>query len=179
MPDPFSLPSAQHPNGVSATPRHSVASPMQSVPVSMAPAFLRRPAQALARFALALVLAGPWMAAPVHSQGSGAAPGVPADTKAGAGAEAKPAVDPKAGGDPKAGAEKRSQCIGCHAIPGYKASFPKVYSVPMIAGQNAKYLEAALLAYRKGDRPHPTMRGIAWSLSDTDIADLAAYYAGR
>ena len=80
-------------------------------------------------------------------------------------------------GDPKAGAAKRSQCIGCHAIPGYKASFPKVYSVPMIAGQNAKYIESALIAYRKGDRPHPTMRGVAGTLSDTDIADLAAYYA--
>jgi cytochrome c553 len=82
-----------------------------------------------------------------------------------------------AAGDPKAGAEKRSQCIGCHGIPGYKASFPRVYNVPMIAGQNAKYIESALNAYRKGDRPHPTMRGIAWSLSDADIADLAAYYA--
>jgi cytochrome c553 len=119
------------------------------------------------------------MAAPAQGQGSGAATGGAADAKAGATAEAKAAVDPKAGGDAKAGAEKRSQCIGCHAIPGYKASFPKVYSVPMISGQNAKYLEAALLAYRKGDRPHPTMRGIAWSLSDTDIADLAAYYASR
>ncbi len=85
----------------------------------------------------------------------------------------------QAAGDAKAGAEKRSQCIGCHGIPGYKASFPRVYNVPMISGQNAKYIEAALTAYRKGDRPHPTMRGIAWSLTDADIADLAAYYAGN
>lgn len=80
-------------------------------------------------------------------------------------------------GDAKAGAAKRSQCIGCHGIPGYKASFPRVYNVPMIAGQNAKYIEAALTAYRKGDRAHPTMRGVAGTLSDADIADLAAYYA--
>ncbi|NJM33230.1 MAG: cytochrome c, partial [Limnobacter sp.] len=66
---------------------------------------------------------------------------------------------------------------GCHGIPGYKASFPQVYSVPKIGGQNAAYLEAALKAYRKGDRLHPTMQGIAASLSDQDIADLAAYYA--
>jgi len=156
-----------------------IAATVQSGLTSMSTALLRRPTQALARFGLAFVLAGGWMAAPAHSQSSGAAPGGSVDAKAGAAAQAKPAVDPKAGGDPKAGAEKRSQCIGCHAIPGYKASFPKVYSVPMIAGQNAKYLEAALLAYRKGDRPHPTMRGIAWSLTDTDIADLAAYYASR
>lgn len=82
-------------------------------------------------------------------------------------------------GDAAAGAKKISMCIGCHAIPGYKASFPSVYSVPMISGQSAGYLAAALDAYRKGDRSHPTMRAIAGSLSDQDIADLAAYYASR
>jgi len=137
-------------------------------------------------FSFVFLLVAPWISAPAYSQGTAAAPGVATEAKPGSpvedakgAADAKAAVESKAGGDPKAGAEKRSQCIGCHGIPGYKASFPKVYRVPMIAGQNAKYLEAALIAYRKGDRPHPTMRGIAWSLSDTDIADLAAYYAGR
>ncbi len=72
---------------------------------------------------------------------------------------------------------KVAMCIGCHAIPGYKATYPMVYSVPMIGGQNAKYLEDALKAYRKGDRANPSMRGIAGSLSDQDIADLAAYYS--
>ena len=67
-------------------------------------------------------------------------------------------------------------CIGCHGIPGYQTSFPEVYKVPMIAGQNAKYIVAALNAYKKGDRKHPTMRGIAASLSDQDMADLAAFY---
>jgi len=81
-----------------------------------------------------------------------------------------------AAGSAEAGKSKNSMCIGCHAIPGYKASFPGVYQVPMIKGQSAKYIEAALQAYRKGDRSHPTMRGIAASLSDQDIADLAAYY---
>lgn len=82
-------------------------------------------------------------------------------------------------GDPQAGANKNSMCIGCHAIPGYKASFPYVYEVPKISGQPARYLESALQAYRKGDRSHPTMRAISASLSDQDIADLAAYYAAR
>src|SRR5581483_5113197 len=36
---------------------------------------------------------------------------------------------------------------------------------------------AALNEYKKGDRKHPTMRGIAGSLSDQDIADVAAFYA--
>lgn len=73
--------------------------------------------------------------------------------------------------------DKISMCIGCHGIPGYKASFPELYHVPMIAGQNAEYIVAALNEYKKGARSHPTMDAIAGSLSDQDIADLAAYYA--
>jgi cytochrome c553 len=72
---------------------------------------------------------------------------------------------------------KVEQCIGCHGIPDYKSSFPEVYRVPMIAGQSAKYLEAALQAYKKGDRMHPQMTPTAKLLSDQDIAELAAYYA--
>lgn len=79
-------------------------------------------------------------------------------------------------GDAKAAEKKIGACIGCHAIPGYKSSFPMVYSVPMIHGQSAKYIENALVAYRNGDRSHPTMKAIAGSLTDQDIADLAAYY---
>ena len=79
-------------------------------------------------------------------------------------------------GDAKAAEQKIAMCIGCHGIKGYQASFPEVYRVPMISGQNAKYIAAALNAYKKGDRKHPTMRGIADSLSDQDIADVAAYY---
>ena len=82
-------------------------------------------------------------------------------------------------GNAQAGAQKNSMCIGCHGIPGYKATFPEVYQVPLIGGQTAKYLEAALNAYKKGDRKNPSMRGIAASLSDQDIADLAAYYAAQ
>jgi cytochrome c553 len=79
--------------------------------------------------------------------------------------------------NPKAAPNKIEQCIGCHGIPGYKSTFPEVYQVPMIGGQSAKYIEAALNAYKKGDRKHPSMRGIAASLSDQDIADIAAYYS--
>lgn len=80
-------------------------------------------------------------------------------------------------GNPKAAPNKIEMCIGCHGIPGYKAAFPEVYQVPMIGGQSAKYIEAALHAYKKGERKHPSMRGIAMSLSDQDIADVAAYYS--
>ncbi len=72
---------------------------------------------------------------------------------------------------------KAAACIGCHGIPGYRVAFPHVYHVPMIAGQNAKYLESALNAYKSGERKHPTMAAIASSLSDKDISELAAYYS--
>jgi cytochrome c553 len=79
-------------------------------------------------------------------------------------------------GDAKAAEQKIAMCIGCHGIKGYQASFPEVYRVPMISGQNAKYIVASLNAYKKGERKHPTMRGIADSLSEQDMADLGAYY---
>lgn len=78
--------------------------------------------------------------------------------------------------DVKAGETKIAMCIGCHGIPGYQATFPEVHKVPMIAGQNAKYIASALTAYAKGERKHPTMRGIAQTLTDADIADIAAFY---
>jgi cytochrome c553 len=90
-------------------------------------------------------------------------------------AGAAAAQDAKAG-DAKAGEKKAAMCIGCHGIPGYQASFPEVHKVPMIAGQGAKYIVAALDEYKKGDRKHPTMRAIAAPLSDQDMADLAAFY---
>lgn len=80
-------------------------------------------------------------------------------------------------GNAKAAENKVAMCIGCHGIPGYKATFPEVYQVPMLGGQSAKYIESALRAYQKGERRNPSMRGIALGLSDQDIADVAAYYA--
>jgi len=85
------------------------------------------------------------------------------------------AADTKVG-SADAAKTKIAMCIGCHGIPGYQASFPEVYKVPMIAGQNAKYIASALTAYQKGDRKHPTMKGIAASLSEQDILDIASYY---
>jgi cytochrome c553 len=67
-------------------------------------------------------------------------------------------------------------CIGCHGIPGYKTAFPVVYHVPMIAGQQPAYIVNALKAYKSGERSHPSMRGIAASLSEEDMAALAGYY---
>jgi cytochrome c553 len=80
-------------------------------------------------------------------------------------------------GSVQAGEGKAAMCIGCHGIPGYQNSFPEIHKVPMISGQTQQYLVNALLAYQKGDRRHPSMRGIAGSLSEQDMADLAAFYA--
>lgn len=78
--------------------------------------------------------------------------------------------------DAAAGQKKAAMCIGCHGIPGYQASFPEVHKVPKIAGQNAKFIAASLAAYKKGERKHPSMKAIAGSLSDQDMADLGAFY---
>jgi cytochrome c553 len=80
-------------------------------------------------------------------------------------------------GNADVGKTKAAQCIGCHGIVGYQASFPEIYRVPMISGQGAKYISNALLAYQKGERKHPTMGAIAAPLSEQDMADLGAYYS--
>lgn len=69
-------------------------------------------------------------------------------------------------------------CLGCHGIAGYRNAYPS-YRVPKLGGQKAAYLESALKAYRSGDREHPTMQAQGGSLSDEDIADLAAYFQGE
>jgi len=65
-------------------------------------------------------------------------------------------------------------CHGCHGIENYKNVYP-TYSVPKLGGQRADYIVAALKSYATGDRAHPTMYAHAASLSDQDIADIAAY----
>jgi cytochrome c553 len=67
-------------------------------------------------------------------------------------------------------------CKGCHGIPGYFNASP-AYHVPKLGGQNADYIEVALQGYRRGTRGHGTMQAQASSLSDQDIADVAAYFA--
>ncbi len=80
-------------------------------------------------------------------------------------------------GNPARGAQKVQMCQGCHGIEGWRTAYPEVYKVPRIAGQHEAYLVKALQEYKNGDRSHPSMRAIASSLSDQDMADVAAYYA--
>ena len=113
---------------------------------------------------------------------SGVLLGSLAGVASGQGAPAAPATVAPAGdpvGNADRGHNKAATCLGCHSIPGYKADFPIVYSVPMIGGQNAKYIENALKEYRKGERRFPSMVATARSLSDQDIADVAAYFSAQ
>lgn len=84
-----------------------------------------------------------------------------------------------ADGDPAAGQQKKQMCEGCHGIIGYRTAYPSVYSAPKLGGQGAAYVVKALQDYRAGGRKHPSMNGVAGSLSDQDMADLAAYYASE
>ncbi len=77
-------------------------------------------------------------------------------------------------GNPEEGRLRVYTCTGCHGIAGYRNVYP-TYHVPKIHGQNAAYLVSALTAYRSGQRKHPTMQAHGESLSDQDIADIAAY----
>lgn len=87
------------------------------------------------------------------------------------------AIAQAAAGDALKGAQKVQMCQGCHGIVGWRTAFPEVYRVPKIAGQNAPYIVAALKEYKSGNRSHPTMKAIAASLTEADMADIAAYYA--
>jgi cytochrome c553 len=107
------------------------------------------------------------------------AQGASAPAAAASGTAVAAAAPSKPVGSAAAGEKKAAMCIGCHGIPGYQASFPEIYKVPMISGQGAQYIVAALGEYKKGDRKHPTMHGIASSLSDQDMLDLAAFYSGE
>lgn len=82
-------------------------------------------------------------------------------------------------GNAAAGANKTAMCTGCHGIVGWRTAYPEVYKVPKIGGQHRDYIVKALMEYKSGERSHPTMRAIATSLSEQDMADLAAYYSAN
>jgi cytochrome c553 len=81
-------------------------------------------------------------------------------------------------GNPEKGQALANTCLGCHGVPGYKNAYPN-YSVPKLEGQHAEYLVLALQAYRNGERSHLTMHSQASSLTDQDMADIAAFFTGK
>lgn len=150
---------------------------------------LRTPVMLLLRASAAMIfglsVASAWSQATAGRQGPAPTQAGPAAPMAGAAPATAPGAAPAAAapvaivGDPQRGLRKAATCLGCHGIPGYKADFPSVYRVPMIGGQNAKYIENALKEYQKGERRFPSMVATARSLSDQDIADVAAYFAAQ
>ena len=83
----------------------------------------------------------------------------------------------QADGDPEKGKVLAYTCLGCHGIDGYRNAYPS-YRVPRLGGQHAEYLVAALQAYKNDSRKHATMNAQAKTLSDLDMADLAAFFSG-
>ncbi len=82
-----------------------------------------------------------------------------------------------AAGDAAAGEKLAHTCLGCHGVKHYVNTYP-TYHVPRIAGQHEQYLVAALKAYRSKQRSHKTMQANASDLSDQNMEDIAAYFAG-
>ena len=80
-----------------------------------------------------------------------------------------------AAGDQAAGKEAAASCAGCHGDEGVSGS----PATPSLAGQDAQYLVAALQAYKGGSRSDETMKGMAASLDDNAMKNLAAYYAAQ
>lgn len=81
-----------------------------------------------------------------------------------------------AAGDAGAGREKAFTCTGCHAAPGLRNAYPG-YKVPKIGGQHPEYIIAALKGYQTKERSHPTMQAHAATMSEQDMADIAAYFS--
>ncbi|MDO3721172.1 c-type cytochrome [Marinobacter sp. chi1] len=78
--------------------------------------------------------------------------------------------------DVEAGKAKAAVCAACHGQNG----IAQIPTYPNLAGQNEQYLVSALKAYKNKQRSGgqaAIMQGQAAALSDTDIANLAAYYA--
>jgi cytochrome c553 len=80
-------------------------------------------------------------------------------------------------GDPVHGKAISYTCLGCHGIDGYRNAYPN-YSVPKLTGQHPEYIIAALQEYKGDQRSHATMHSQASTLSDQDMADIAAYFSG-
>ncbi len=74
------------------------------------------------------------------------------------------------------GLELSKVCQACHGVDGNGVGDPQY---PIIAGQYADYLEQSLKKYRSGERVNVIMQGFAGTLSEQDIADLAAYFASN
>jgi len=78
-------------------------------------------------------------------------------------------------GDAAAGKAKAAMCASCHGQTGISLS----PLWPNLAGQKEQYLIKQMKAFRDGTRQDPMMAPMVAALSDTDIDNLAAYYAAQ
>jgi len=77
--------------------------------------------------------------------------------------------------DAEAGRRKAAACVACHGPDGNSTN----PAVPTLAGQVGTYLHWQLLLYRDKRRVDAQMAPIAAALSETDMADLAAFFAAQ
>jgi len=84
------------------------------------------------------------------------------------------AADRAAAEDAVAGRQKALQCQACHGLDG----LAKIPGAPHIGGQVKEYLVKSMHAYKSGLRKDDMMTVVMGQLSEQDIEDLAAYYAG-
>jgi cytochrome c553 len=85
------------------------------------------------------------------------------------------ALPARAAGDAAAGQAKAITCAACHGVDGNSLN-PEW---PSLAGQHESYIVKQLQAFKSGARQNVLMSGQAMALSDQDMADLAAYFAGQ
>ena len=78
-------------------------------------------------------------------------------------------------GDVDAGARKSAVCGGCHGASGVSVNA----LWPNLAGQHVQYLDKQIRSFRDGGRRDPTMQPFVATLTDADIADIAAFFASR
>lgn len=78
-------------------------------------------------------------------------------------------------GDVEAGRVKSAMCASCHGVNGISMS----PLWPNLAGQKEQYLIKQIKAFRDGTRKDPMMAPMVAALSDTDIENLAAFYASQ
>lgn len=78
-------------------------------------------------------------------------------------------------GDAAAGQAKSAICSACHGADGNSM----VPQWPKLAGQHQAYLVRQATLIKAGARPVPEMVGIVATLSEQDIADIAAWFASQ
>ena len=78
-------------------------------------------------------------------------------------------------GDIERGKQLSTTCIGCHGVDGNSI----VPSFPKLAGQGSAYIIKQIQDYKSGKRENATMLGIASTLTEKDMIDLASYYSAQ